>query len=492
MTQASLDPTASEYARVAVLNPSCELAIGKSPDAFVGVRLITDTGQAFLSAGGAYETAASGAATLGAMYTLLPLLFGAIRFGMGGAGSELLGVGVSGLFGALSVMSAIAPGSSGAPGNALVYGKSGVTITTPGALAVSGGAFASLSGGAFASMNAVVSANVFGVLGAALGGGLSATVSAMSVTAEGQSSARLASQRGDVTIEGARLIVGRRGVSVRKGVSAVRRRAFGQARQAPTKSIALEAEDQLSVEVGGGEAPARFVVLPTGIVAQGKAASISIGTDPTQGSVEVAAGKSAIHVAWDALTLGRLAGKPTIDREETQSRAKRTRDTAVDTAEAGVRLGAAGFLAPVVVGGATAYGVASLAGSVPIAAAATIPTTAIAYEVATALARRKADKAIAAAETIYAKALVDAQATFEQAVRSGLTQPGSRPSVRINDTSVVIQVGTSTVTIKDGEISFAAKQIKASAKDSIDLKSADVSLEGTNTLLLTSDMIVER
>lgn len=496
MTQTTIDTSASEYARVSIPSPSCELVMGSGPDAFVGVRLVTDTGQAFLSAGASYRDAAQTAAIFGTVFAALPVAFGLTRFSLGGAGSELLGVGLGAAFTMLSGLSAtLFLSGSGSPGNTLVYGKNGVTLATPGAASLYGASFVSVTSGLFASVNGGVASSVFGVLGASLGGGLSATVSAMAATVEGQASARLASQRGDVVIEGAQLFVGRRSVSLRKGVSAVRRRAFGKSRQAPTKSIALEAEEKLTVEVGapvgGADAPVRFAVLPTGIVAQSKFASISLGTDPAQGSVEVAAGASAIHVARDALTLGRLAGSPSDTRATNQADAKTARDTAVNEAEASAKVGL-GFLAPVVVGGATAYGVAALAGAgLPMGAAAGLTATTLAFEVATSLARKKADNEIAVAEKAYGERLVDTQATFEQAVRDGLTQPGARPFVRIDATSVVIQVGTSTVTIKDGEIAFSAKLITASAQDLLTLASEDgTSLEGKTVVVHAKDLFV--
>jgi hypothetical protein len=173
MTQVPLDTTADEYARLVVQPPRNELSLGSNPDAFVGVKLLSSGGQAYLGAGDEFTAASQLDSVFGAMFTGLPLLLGGTRWWFGGGYGEGLGIVASGAFGTLAVMSAIAPSPSGAPGNTMIDGASGVTVTTPAALALSVGAFATLSGGAFATINSVVGTTDFGALSASLGGGLS-------------------------------------------------------------------------------------------------------------------------------------------------------------------------------------------------------------------------------------------------------------------------------------------------------------------------------
>jgi hypothetical protein len=107
--------------------------------------------------------------------------------------------------------------------------------------------------------------------------------------------------------------------------------------------------------------------------------------------------------------------------------------------------------------------------NVPLAAAAGLNTTAIAYLVAAGLKRRGIEQTISNAETTFTEAVATTQRTLERQVKAGLENPVALPVVQIDGTSVVIQVGSSQWVIKDGEILLDAKVVRLLGADWVEV-----------------------
>lgn len=455
-----------------VADGAMEISLGQHESGFEGFVTRVGSGSGFIAIGG-------GAFGL-SRFEDFAVAFSGISTGLGALGAVTgfvknmyyrdenaqLGMVISGLATTMALAGAVtAITNDGIPkgkGTLSIYGDYAVNIAAPLAVTMRAVGSAALGAGISAGIKGMVATDVGGGLLTTVTGLVSAAMSASKVSMVGDGVATVAARHGEARLEGATVIVGAPsgpipGLVREQGVSAMKQEA--------TKAVRIEADDV--VELGVAKkfplpmAKTRLramdgamrveteksalllddagTLFASGSILRAESSGVTIGVIPTPPKT---VSDAAVTLAETAYEAAMVAADLAVDTSATA-------EQLVIAAAAGVAVGSVTAAAAVAGTGATDAG-AVVGGILGGTAAGALVGTLGTMAVVSYLKGKLADEAASLAKDLAATArntAHEAALTAEGvAIDVGLALP-TTPKIEVTNTSIVLSVGTSKLTI---------------------------------------------
>jgi hypothetical protein len=282
--------------------------------------------------------------------------------------------------------------------------------------------------------------------------------------------------------------------------------------QEPTEAVSIEADGRLHLVAGavleGSEA--RIALDPQRIVSSTRSgAAVTVGERGVKPTVDVSAGRSAIRVDEDGVTIALLATDVGAACEDDAFQARQDRIDAVDDATAAAEaankltatIAGAGILGSLAAGGIlnglTRGSVPSL--SSPTAAIAgvgvgAVGLTASALAAGVRLAKTSKTRLAAefAAEREYSLRVESAFNGRDETLDRELDEPAARPHIRLTKDAIELAIGETKLSLTKDGIALSGSIIMVHGTEDVSVSSEDgLTIEAANPVEIKPGVAVE-